>query len=74
MRKILLGLVASAAIATPLARRHAGPRRHHHIHRPRLRAGHRGSRSRRGQTHIEYKYKPAVGTGHIKWSTEDCRP
>ncbi len=21
--------------------------------------------------HIEYKYKPAVGTGHIKWSTED---
>ena len=21
--------------------------------------------------HIEYKYKPAVGTGHIKWSTEN---
>ena len=21
--------------------------------------------------HIEYKYKPAVGNGHIKWSTEN---
>ena len=23
------------------------------------------------KTHIEYKYKLAVGTGHIRWSTED---
>ena len=57
-------------VATPLARRHIGAGRHHHIHRFRLHPGHRGLRAA-AKTHIEYKYKPAVGNGHIQWSTEN---
>ena len=71
MKKIILGLVAAAAVAAPLA----------------LTAGSASAATTTSidpacvpvtekaavteKSHIEYKYKPAVGNGHIKWSTED---
>ena len=67
MRKIILGLVATAAIAAPLAL---------------ATSAQAVTTTSDASTcvpvtevtevnHVEYKYKLKVGTGHIKWSTEN---
>jgi len=70
MRKILLGLVASAAIATPLL---AGTPAHAVTTTSTDPACVPVAEvfAADAKTHIEYKYKLAVGNGHIKWSTEN---
>ena len=68
MKKLVLGLVATAAIATPLvaatSAQAATTTSTDPVCMPVLEKA-----AVAEVNHIEYKYKPAVGNGHIKWST-----
>ena len=69
-RKILLGLAASAAIATPLLAGTPAYAVTKTVTDPAC-VPVTEVFAADAKTHVEYKYKPAVGTGHIKWSDED---